>query len=533
MTLNDVLAAAGRRALGGWTFHDGREVVALPARELYLRASELAFALRGAGVGSGRTVGVVGPNRPEWACWAWAVWLSGAALVPLPAPVITGPSFASQIKSLLSASGCSVVVGERRYLDLLGDVHIEVWDWSAQLPCRKGGRASEVAPSPSDLAVVLCTSGSTSAPKAVRMSHARAVEWATHNALRTADGSVPSMVTWFPFHHIAGLGTLFEVVTPVDQHVISMRRFLADPSSWIRLVSDTRSRYAVSPSSVWSEVLDGIERDPGGIDLSCLDQVAFNAEMVDPEVLARLAGAGRRLGLRDGAVAVHYASSEAGMISQTPPGTEPRVEAVDQAELATSGRAVPAGSGVPAKRVVSCGVPYPGAEVCVGHPSGPLRERQEGEVWVRGPGVADGYLNVSDQGRIVEGWLWVGDLGYLADGELWITGRADEVVISHGEKYHPEDIEWAVRQAIGGAPGSCAAFSAGSGASSRFVVVVETESPSTALAGAVGSAASEAVGAPPSEVVLVGRGTIPVTPNGKLQRSALRERYSRGELPRI
>jgi hypothetical protein len=114
------------------------------------------------------------------------------------------------------------------------------------------------------------------------MSHARALEWARQNALHPQDGPVPAMANWFPFFHIAGLGLLFQVVTPVDQHIVAMKRFLADPASWLRLVSETRARHAVSPSSIWSEVLEAGASRPEGIDLSHLEQLGFNAELADP-----------------------------------------------------------------------------------------------------------------------------------------------------------------------------------------------------------------------------------------------------------
>ena len=46
----------------------------------------------------------------------------------------------------------------------------------------------------------------------------------------------------------------------------------------------------------------------------------------------------------------------------------------------------------------------------------------------------------------------------MADGELFVTGRANELIIRLGRKYHPEDIERCVQLATGLAPGSCVAF---------------------------------------------------------------------------
>ncbi|MGC8626726.1 MAG: AMP-binding protein [Acidimicrobiales bacterium] len=538
-TLPEVLAEAAQRGDGGWYFHLGREVVHLPVRQLYARALQRSLSLSESGVGPGTNVGLVGLNGPHWAEWAWATWLAGAALVPLPAPVVVGQSFGQRVADMASTAGCSVVIGKKSYLDMLSGQQLALWDWSAtdvsDLPATKGppGQPTEGAEAvlPESTAVLLYTSGSTSAPKCVRMSHARAVEWARHNALSSRDGAVPALVTWFPFYHVAGLGVLFEMLEPVEHHVLGIKRFLADPGAWLRLVSEVRASYAVSPSSVWAEVLDAVSKNPAGIDLSHLGEVAFNAELANPDVVARLEEDGGRLGLRPGTVTVHYASSEAGMITKTALGSRPRVDNVDLHELARSGAALPSRQGQPVKRVVSCGRPYPGAEVCLGSPRKPLPERRAGEVWVRGPGVADGYLNASND-NFGSGWLRLGDLAYMAEGELFVTGRSDEVVTCFGEKYHPDDIEGAVQRAIGLPPQKCVAFAGLDDRRESFVVVVEAQGQKDNVAALASAAVADAIGLAPSRVLVVPPGTIPTTPNGKLQRAKLRRLYVREQLSR-
>ena len=230
---------------------------------------------------------------------------------------------------------------------------------------------------------------------------------------------------------------------------------------------------------------------------------------------------------------MHYASSEAGKVSHTEPCEQLRVDVVDLDELAGSSRALAPRAGRPSKRVVSCGVAHPGVEICIGSPTDPLPERHLGEVWVRGEGVTDGYVNTTSEGLFVGDWLKVGDLGYLAEGELFVTGRSNEVIVRLGQKYHPEDIEQAVQRAIGIAPGGCVAFSPLEGRQGDLVVVVEEATESGDLVGRVSAAITNAIGLSPSQVLLVPKGTIPTTPNGKLQRSRAREMHHLGELPSL
>jgi fatty-acyl-CoA synthase len=428
---------------------------------------------------------------------------------------------------LAAATGCSVIVGQSRYLDFLGPGAGPKVDWADEPQLAPGPRADQV--SPTDLAMVLCTSGSTATPKGVRMTHARAVVWARTNAARGAAGTVPATVSWLPFFHIGGLGALFEVASPANRHFLPMERFVRDPPEWLRLAGQTGAAFTVGPSSAWAAAVRGLAKRPEGVDLSGLKAAVFNAEVVDADVVARIVEVCGPLGLAPGSIGVHYASSEAGMISRAEPGQDLRVDVVDLDELARSARALPAQGSRPAKRVVSCGTPYPGVEIRVGHPSRPCPDRHLGEVWVRGPGVTDGYVNTTAEGSFAEGFFRPGDLGYMAEGELFVTGRANEVIVRLGQKYHPEDIEQAVQRATGLPPGSCAAFSPLEGRPGDLVVVVEEATGADDLAGAVGAAIVNAFGLAPAHVLVVPTGTLPTTPNGKLQRGRAREMHRRGD----
>ena len=295
-------------------------------------------------------------------------------------------------------------------------------------------------------------------------------------------------------------------------------------------VSTTRACSTVGPSSAWAAALRGLARSPEGVDLSCLKRAIFNAETVDPEVAERIAEVCGPLGLQPRAINVHYASSEAGMVSRTEPCEQLRVDVVDLHELASSARALAPKAGHPFKRVVSCGVPFPGVEVSIGSPTDPLPERHLGEVWVRGDGVTHGYVNTTAEGLFVGGWFKIGDLGYIAEGELFVTGRSNEVIVRLGQKYHPEDIEQAVQRATSIPPGSCVAFSPLEGRQGDLVVVVEAGTPAGDLARRVSEAITNAMGLTPSKVLLVPKGTIPTTPNGKLQRARVRQMHHLGEL---
>ncbi len=134
---------------------------------------------------------------------------------------------------------------------------------------------------------------------------------------------------------------------------------------------------------------------------------------------------------------------------------------------------------------------------------------------------------------IRDGWLHTGDLGYLSEGELFVCGRAKDVIIVNGRKYHPQDIEWAIGDLGGIRRGRVVAFGmAARGGSDRVIVVVEPNG--TVAAGVLGDAIRRRIGdvfgLSVDEVVAVPGGSIGRTTSGKVQRAATRAQYERGEL---
>jgi len=130
------------------------------------------------------------------------------------------------------------------------------------------------------------------------------------------------------------------------------------------------------------------------------------------------------------------------------------------------------------------------------------------------------------------GWLYTGDLGCMRDGELYVCGRAKDVIIANGRKYHPQDLEWAVADLDAVRRGRVVAFGvAAPGRADRVIVLMEPKglTSQAAIVDAVRRRISDAFGLYVDEVVCVPAGTIGRTTSGKVQRAAAKRAYERGE----
>ncbi|MES1256069.1 MAG: AMP-binding protein, partial [Acidobacteriota bacterium] len=192
--------------------------------------------------------------------------------------------------------------------------------------------------------------------------------------------------------------------------------------------------------------------------------------------------------------------------------------------------------GPSAVTLVGCGRALPEHEIrIVGEDGLALGDREIGEITLAGPSVMLGYYKNPEltSQTIRDGWLYTGDLGYLSGGELFVCGRAKDIIIVNGRKYHPQDLEWALSDMAGVRRGRLVAFgTVEQGVSDRVVIIVEPSGtiPAEALAETIRVRISEAFGLYVDDIVAVPSGTIGRTTSGKVQRAATRARYERGSL---
>lgn len=414
--------------------------------------------------------------------------------------------------------------------------------------------ASHSHPRPEDIAFLQYTSGSTSAPKGVMVTHANLM--ANLEMIRLAFATTPKshFVSWVPLYHDMGLilNALQAIYAGGGCTLMSPASFQHRPHLWLRAIQRFGAEVAGAPNFAYDLCVSRLQPQKlEGLDLSAW-KVAFNAaEPVRPDTLRRFTQAFAPYGFDPRAFLPCYGMAEATvLISAAARGQGAKIREVSKASLASSRVEAPVGAD-DRKSVVSCGRAATGTQVAIVDPSTcrRLAAGGVGEIWARGPHVAKGYRGkpaetqecfeavISGEGDAA--WLRTGDIGFLDDeGELFVTGRMKDVIILRGRNHYPQDIEHTVQSASNALrPGHGAAFAVEAADGSEAAVVVQEIERAlrhgadlATIAADVREAVTEAHELSLHRIVFVPPNAVPKTTSGKIQRRLTRQLWLEGKL---
>lgn len=525
--------------------------------ELDGRARALGARLAGRGAG-GEPVVLLHPTGPEFLVAFFGCLYAGAIAVPAPLPALDPRAFV-RAEGVLADTGARLVLTDAANLAML-DAWLERTGLRERVRCAATDAADDPAFDPAtaavppgrggagehDVAYLQYTSGSTSRPRGVMVSHGNVL---ANCAAITAGLGAPAIraaAGWLPHFHDMGLVGMYlhALIAGHDLVAASPTAFLARPALWLEMIDRYRAVWTVAPDSGYDWLARRCRPDDArGLDVSCLRRAVVGAEPVRPATLDAVAGRFGAIGWDRRCWTPAYGLAEATLMVSMAEGG-PVVGRFGTAAL-QAGRGVRAGGadpcGDPCTELVAAGRPS-GAEVRIVDPQtrAELADGRVGEIWAAGEGVALGYrgggraTGRTFRARLRDGrgpFLRTGDLGFVLDGDLYVTGRLKEVVIVNGRNVHPHDLEEAGRRAHPAA-GVGAAFAVRDGRE-HLVLVQEVRArngePLDEVARRIRHAVSGAAGVPVS-VVLVRRNGVPRTTSGKVQRTRARREWLGGRI---
>ncbi|RQR70563.1 MULTISPECIES: fatty acyl-AMP ligase [unclassified Burkholderia] len=533
----------------------------LTSAQLLSAANRIGGALRD-DVAAGARVLLVYPSGLEFIKAFFGAVCAGTVAVPIypPSRKVTTDELA-HFERVAADCGAEIALTTGAYLDqlaptiasspVLGGIR-----WLATDALLATGWTPEAIDGDS-LALLQYTSGSTSKPKGVMLTHGNLLSnmasiheafGGFHHRLRCA--------SWLPLYHDMGLiGTM---LTPffggAETIFMSPAHFLQRPIRWLRMIDRYRVTVSGGPNFAYDLCVRGVSTvAKTRLDLSTW-KVAFNgSEPVRSETLTRFRDRFADSGFASSAFMPCYGLAESALlVAACRFDREPSIVG-DRAPHHHDGT-----QGQQRERV-TCGPCAPSTTITIVDPvdCSPVPPGAEGEVWVRSASVAAGYWHSPeltnhtfaarlartdddpDGARAAAGtWLRTGDLGRMHGDELLITGRLKDVMVINGRKIHPQDVEDHVqsldrRFRLGGG----IAFVVEEDGYERVALVQEVNAGSTDEAAGLAALAREFVfrrfRVALHGIALVAPGGVPKTFNGKLRRQACRQAYAEGALPTL
>lgn len=469
----------------------------------------------------------------------------------------SGKNSWARLLAVATDCGADAILSTKQYSEKLGD-----WFQPSPELCSKTYITTDLAeprssghvfqrPDTESVAYLQYSSGSTGAPKGIKVTHRNLVENAQNSVepLQIVRSSI--VLTWLPMHHDLGLigNVLQSVFAGAYCILMAPVMFMQSPLRWLQIIEQTRASVTMAPNFAFELCArrlasDRLER----LDLTSLE-VAINAsEPVKFETITKFEEACAPYGYRATTSSVVYGLAEATLIvSATKFSEQPKVIGVDPAELEKG--VITRSEGPTAKQLVSCGVPLGDqlVEILEPHSKNAVADNRIGEICVSGSNITKGYWNNAsetdqkyielDAGETPRIFLRTGDLGCLVEGELFVTGRIKEVMIVRGRNHYPQDIEYSVLMADPSfRPSGGAVFSVPSDLGEEVVIVQEIERRQldgvnlSELARRARNRVFAEHDVAVHDIVFVRPLTVPKTSSGKIQRGLCRQMYTSGTL---
>lgn len=492
----------------------------------------------------------------DFAVGLYSCLLSGIVAVPVPTPHPNRiATKGSQLLEIIRDCRPKVVLASAMYLSKKRDFQAIGWEIAAlhfvpiQGACEPGDGALTPV-SADDLAVLQYTSGSTSKPKGVMLSHGNLVANQRAIAGIFGDQNQQTFCTWLPAYHDMGLAFYLQpVYHSATTVILPAAHFLQKPTRWLRALSRYDCTFSACPNFALERLADSLE---GGteeaFDLSALEVIAIGAEPVSARSLSRILPMLAAFQLREEAICPCYGLAEtvtlatltsaAKRVAIKTVASEPDLSPLESQQ----GRVILGGERV------GNGCAPPGHELRIVDPAelSVLSDDTVGEIWLRGPSVGRGYWGRPEESAATfgakladstGGYLRTGDIGLVSGGELFILGRHKDLIILCGRNLYPDDVE---QIALSAHPGifAVAVFGVhGEDQGEGLGIATELRRSHTDQAAAVEASIRAAISASFDAEVrsyrAYSQSALPRTTSGKMRRAAIAELMQSSVSPRF
>lgn len=326
---------------------------------------------------------------------------------------------AEGVQELIGRLPDPLVIVDERYREMIGDAGKRVLSSEEFVAAARTAEPAAEFADPEAVAIVLFTSGTTSKPKAVELSHANLTSYITGTVEFDSADDTDAALICVPPYHIAGVNAAMSNLY-AGRKMVYLANF--DARDWVRLVADEKVTTATVVPTMLDRIVTTLEREP--VELPTLRNLAYGGSKVGLPLVRKALQLLPHVGFVN-AYGLTETSSTIAVL--TPEDHRTAHRNPDEAA---------------AKRLGSVGQPVPGIEVQIrGEDGSVLGPGEVGELFVRGEQVSGKYTGI---GSVLDeqGWFPTKDVAMLDDaGYLFITGRSDDTIIRGGENIAPAELE--------------------------------------------------------------------------------------------
>ena len=398
---------------------------------------------------------------------------------------------------------------------------------------------------PDDLGFIQFSSGSTSDPKGVLLTHKNIIVNTNAIAAGGAYSENDTTLSWMPLTHDMGLiGFHINMLNwNMNQNLMPTDLFSRRPLLWMQKASEQKANVLCSPNFGYKHFLKALgDKKLENVDLSHVRLIYNGAEPISVELCDEFLSRMAEYGLKRETMFTVYGLAEATLAVAFPKVHEPyRAVELDRHSLVQGDKVE--FTEVTDPDAVSFAIEGPAIndiEIKItGSNNETLPEDVIGDVQIKGPSVTQGYyLNEQANATALtgDGWLNTGDLGFLHEGELIITGRSKDIIFANGLNYYPHDIEEIILNHTDMELGKVVAYGVRPEKSQEdeliiFLLYRKDLDDFKPLVKQVSKIVNEQTGLTVAHVLPVNR--VPKTTSGKLQRRLLADAYVEGEYDAI
>jgi acyl-CoA synthetase (AMP-forming)/AMP-acid ligase II/aryl carrier-like protein len=529
----------------------------VPYGDIHQRALGILYHLQALGAQRGDKMIIFLSNNEQFLDGFWAAVCGGITPVPLavgisdehrhkllrvarmlagPGSLLGKPLLYTDAKSLERLGALAAEVGESAVFE---DLKARSFLVDSITDISRPGKLHR--PIPSDLAFIQFSSGSTSEPKGVMLTHGNLIANAQGATAVGKYNDQDVTLSWMPLTHDMGLIGFYLIQFANRAHINLMptELFVRRPLLWLQVASKKRATLTCSPNFGYRHFLKVLgDRRLDGVDLSAIRQIYNGAEPISVALCNEFMSTLAYTGLKRQAMYPVYGLAEASLAVAFPePGLDFRWIRVNRHKLGVGSTVeVNPADARDALELVCVGRTVPNSELRIADASrAALSEGCVGHILIRGPNVTRGYFGdpeATAQAIGADGWVDTGDLGFLHEGSLYIAGRSKEIIFVNGQNYYPYDLENIAQRAPGLDLNKVVAAGVappGSQGEELVVFVLHRGSMQEFLptAAAVSRLINEHTGLEVASVIPTKR--IPKTTSGKVQRHLLETAYVDGE----